>query len=88
MKAQLTTEQSDALNRGVEPLYLVDPGTHRVYVLVDQHLHQQAMDALQRQRDEDVAAIRQGLDDMQTGRGMSLDESRARTREALAHLSQ
>ena len=47
-----------------------------------------AMDALQRQRDEDEAAIRQGLDDMHTGRGMSLDESRARTSEALARMSQ
>ena len=33
-------------------------------------------------------AIRQGLDAMHTGRGMSLDESRARTSEALAQLSQ
>jgi hypothetical protein len=43
------------------------------------------MDALQRQRDADEAAVRQGLDDMHTGQRMSLDESRARTREALAH---
>ena len=88
MKAQLTTEQSDALNQSGDPLSLVDPKTHRVYVLVDQCVHQQAMDALQRQRDEDEAAIRQGLDDMHTGRGMSLDESRARTSEALARMSQ
>ena len=88
MKAQLTTEQSDALNQSGDPLSLVDPRTHRVYVLVDQRIHQQAMDALQRQRDEDEAAIRQGLDEMHTGRGMSLDESRARTSEALARMSQ
>ena len=88
MKAQLTIEQSDALNRGGDPLSLVDPGTDEVYVLVDQYLHRQAMDALQRQRDADEAAIRQGLDDMHTGQRMSLDESRAKTREALAHLSQ
>jgi hypothetical protein len=88
MKAQLTIEQSDVLNRGGDPLSLVDPGTDKVYVLVDQYLHWQAMDALQRQRDADEAAIRQGLDDMDTGQRMSLDESRVRTREALAHLSQ
>ena len=88
MKAQLTTEQSDALNESADPLSLVDPRTHRVYVLVDQCVHRQAMDALQRQRDEDEAAIRQGLDDMHNGRGMSLDESRARTSEALARMSQ
>lgn len=88
MKAQLTTEQSEALNQSADPLSLVDPRTDRVYVLVDQCVHQQAMDALQRQRDEDEASIRQGLDDMHTGRGMSLDESRARTSEALARMSQ
>ena len=88
MKAQLTTEQSEALNQSGGPLSLVDPKTHRVYVLVDQCVHQHAMEALQRQRDEDEAAIRQGLDDMHTGRGMPLDESRARTSEALARMSQ
>ena len=88
MKAQLTIEQSNALNQSGDPLSLVDPRTQRVYVLVDQGVHQQAMDALQRQRDEDAVAIQQGLDDMHAGRGMSLDESRARTGEALARLSQ
>ena len=88
MKAQLTPEQSDSLNQSGDPLSFVDPRTHKVYVLVDQTVHQQAMDALQRQRDEDEAAIQQGLDDMHAGRGMSLDESRARTSEALARLSQ
>lgn len=88
MKVQLTTEQSDALNQNGDPLSLVDPRTLRVYVLVDQTIHQQAMDALQLQQNEDEAAIQQGLDDMHAGRGMSLDESRARTSEALARLSQ
>lgn len=88
MKAQLTIEQSEALNQSDDPLSLVDPRTDRIYVLVDQAVHQQAMDALQRQRDEDTAAIQQGLDDMHAGRGMSLEESRARTSEALARLSQ
>ncbi len=88
MKAQLTTEQSDALNQSDDPLSLVDPRTNRVYVLVDESVHQQAMDALQRQRDEDMAAIQQGLDDVHAGRGMSLDVSRARTLDALARLSQ
>lgn len=42
MKAQLTTEQSEALNQSGDPLPFVDPSTHRVYVLVDQYVHQQA----------------------------------------------
>ena len=75
MKAQLTAEQSDALNQSRDPLTLVDPRTHRIYVLVEQCVHRQAMDAWQRQRDEDEAAIRQGLDDMHTERGMSLCEA-------------
>lgn len=50
-----------------------------MYVLVDEKVHQQAMDALQRQCDEDVAAIEQGLEDMHAGRSISLDVSRART---------
>jgi len=76
------------MNQSGDPLSLVDPRTHRVYVLVDQGVHQQAMDALRRQRDDDAAAIQRGLDDMHAGRGMSLEESRARTGEALAQLSQ
>ncbi len=88
MKAQLTIEQSDAINQSDDPLALVDPRTHRVYVLVDQGVHQQAMEALRRQRDDDAAAIQQGLDDMHAGRGMTLEESHARTGEALARLSQ
>ena len=58
-----------------------------MYLLVDESVHQQAMDALQRQRDEDAAVIQQGLGDMHTGRGMSLDESRARTLDALVRKS-
>lgn len=41
------------------PLPVVDPRTQRVYVLVDQLTHDQAMDALKRQQLEDEAAIRQ-----------------------------
>jgi len=76
------------MNQSGDPLSLVDPRTHKVYVLVDQGVHQQAMDALRRQRDDDAAAIQQGLDDMHAGRGMSLEESRARTGEALGRLLQ
>jgi predicted transcriptional regulator len=57
-------------------------------VLVDQRIHQQAVQALQRQRDENEATIRLGLDDMHTGQGMSPDESRARTSDAPAQMSQ
>ncbi len=88
MKTLLTSEQSDALQQSGEPLPVVDPRTQRVYVLVDQFTHDQAMDALKRQQLEDEAAIRQGLDDMEAGRGMTIEESQARTIAALARLSQ
>ncbi len=87
MKAQLTIEQFDAMNQSGDALSLVDPRTHRVYVLVHQCVHQSAMYTLRRQRDDDAAAIQQGLDDMHAGRGMSLEESRAGTDEALSRLS-
>jgi len=46
------------------------------------------MEALQQQQSEDEAAIQQGIDDMEAGRGMTIEESQARTMAALARLSQ
>ncbi len=88
MKVQLTTEQSNALKQSSGSLSLVDPGTGKVYVLVDVSIHQRAMEALQLQQNGDDAAVQQGLDDMHAGRGMSVDESRARTEDALSRMSQ
>ena len=87
MAAKLTTEQSDALHQSGDSLPLVDPKTEKVYVLVDQSIHQQAMAALQQQREVDMAAIRRGLADADAGRTMTLEESEARTDAALARLS-
>ena len=86
MRTLLTNEQSDALQQNGEPLPVVDPRTQRVYVLVDQLTHDQAMDALKRQQLEDEAAIREGLEDAKNGRVMTIDESRTRTIAALARL--
>lgn len=88
MTAKLTNEQSDALQQSGETLPLIDPKTEKVYVLVDQSTHQQAMEALRRQQDEDLTAIQQGIDDMEAGRVMSLEESKARTDAALARFAQ
>jgi predicted transcriptional regulator len=86
MAAKLTIEQSEALHQSGDSLPMVDPKTERIYLLVDQSVHQQAMEALQRQRDDDMAAIQQGIDDMEAGRVMTLEESKARTEAALAKL--
>ena len=88
MAAKLTMEQSDALHQHGDSLPLVDPRTERIYVLVDQSVHQQAMAALQRQRDDDITAIQRGIDDMEAGRVMTLEESKARTTAALAQFKQ
>ncbi len=86
MKTLLTNEQSEALQQLGRPLPVLDPRTQQVYVLVDQLTHDQAMDALKRQRLEDEAAIREGLADAKIGRVMTLDESRTRTLDALDRL--
>jgi len=88
MKTLLTNEQSDALQQRGEPLTAVDPRTQRVYVIVDQFTHDQAMDALKRQQLEDEAAIREGLEDAKNGRVMMIEGSRSRTLAALARFSE
>ena len=80
---ELTTQQSEAIQQSATPLSLVDPKTAKVYVLVEESVHERAMAALQRQND-DCAAIQEGLDDMVAGRLMTLEESRARTEAALS----
>jgi len=87
MKTLLTNEQSDALQQSGEPLPVVDPRTQRVYVLVDQVTHDQAMNALRWQQLDDEAAIREGLEDAKSGRVLTIEESRTRTLAALARFS-
>lgn len=88
MATKLTIEQSDALHQHGDSLPLVDPRTEKVYILVDQSVHQQAMAALRRQRRDDMTAIQQGIDDMEAGQVMTLEESKARTTAALAQFRQ
>ena len=79
MTPKLNQELSEALHASESPLSVVDPTTNRIYILVDHDTHQQAMAALQRQRD--VAAIQRGIDDMEAGRGRPLEEVDADIRE-------
>ena len=58
MTPKLNQELSEALHASETPLSVIDPITNQVYVLVDHDTHQQAMAALQRQRD--VASIQRG----------------------------
>jgi len=83
---KLTEEQLAALKQQPEGVACEDAVTQRLYFLVDAELHQRAMDALRQV--QDLTAIQQGISDMEAGRMMSIDESRARTEEALSRLQQ
>lgn len=82
MTAKLNKELTDALHAtGGSELEVVDPETQRTYFLVDGETHRRAMEALRRQQDRD--AITQGLAEMESGKGISVDEARRLTRERL-----
>jgi predicted transcriptional regulator len=77
MTPKLTPEQREALEHSDGPVAVEDDETHRVYVLVDEptcaRLKQQG----------DLAAIREGIADMEAGRVAPLDEVMARIRTNL-----
>ena len=72
MKPSLSDEQREALNREPEGIEVQDSQTQKVYFITDAELYQRAMDALKRQ--EDHAAIQAGIDDMEAGRVVPLEE--------------
>jgi predicted transcriptional regulator len=74
MTPKLTPEQCEALDRSDGPLPVEDERTHRVYYVVDEP----TLASLQRQ--EDLAAIREGIADMEAGRIVTLEELDARIR--------
>jgi len=69
-------EAADA--RG-NPLPVEQEGTHRVFYIYTEQLHQQANQALQMQRDND--AITKGLQQMKKGEGQTIQEVDAELRE-------
>ncbi len=81
MNPKLTQEQLDALHANEGDVRVTDPTTQRVYVLVDDDTHRRAMDALRRQ--EDLKAVRAGIDDIEAGRVLPAAEAHARVREQL-----
>jgi len=82
MTAKLTKELAAALHAtGDSELEVIDPETERTYVLVDSDTHRQAMEALRRQQDRD--AIAQGIAEMESGAGISVEDARQLTRDAL-----
>jgi len=78
----LSQDLTDALHAADgEPLPVIDPSNQHLYLVVDQKIHQQAMRALHYQKN--VEAIRRGVQSMTGGEGMSLQESKRRTEEAV-----
>ena len=82
MTAKLTKDLIAALHAtGDNALEVVDPETERTYFVVDADIHRQAMDALRRQQDRE--AIAQGIAEMESGEGISIEEARRLARERL-----
>lgn len=78
----LSQDLTDALHAADdEPLPVIDPSNQHIYLVVDQGIHEQAMRALRYQ--ENVEAIRRGVQSMSAGEGMPISESRCRTEKAV-----
>ena len=82
MTAQLSNELQKAVDAHAgEPIKFEHPGTHKLYVIVDNDTHERAMRALRKQ--EDIDAIQAGIDAMEAGRTIPLAEADKQIREEL-----
>jgi predicted transcriptional regulator len=77
MTPKMTPEQREAVRSAMGPVPIEDDVTNETYFIVNS----ETMEVLRRQ--EDLAAIREGLDDITAGRVSPLDESIARIRSQL-----
>lgn len=78
MTAKLSKELSDALHANPDDrLPVLDPMSNRLYVLVDA----ESLDALEREATRQ--AIQAGLDSMEAGQGIPLEEAARQMREEL-----
>ena len=82
----MTPKLNDDLQREVDahagqPIKVEHPGTHKVYVIVDNETHERAMRAL-RER-EDLASIARGIEQMEAGEGRPLAEADSAMRKEL-----
>jgi predicted transcriptional regulator len=78
MIAKLTPELREALRQSAGPVALEDEETSEVFYLVDEATLAQA------EQQADRAAIQQGIEDMEAGRVIPLDEVMRRVREPIA----
>jgi len=82
MTPKISEDQRRALyDRPEGPVEVEDEQSRRRYILVADQWHERAARALQ--REEDLAAIQAGIDDMEAGRVVSLEEVDAQLRSKL-----
>jgi len=81
MTAKLNKELSNALH-GHDQIEAVDPETGRVFIVMEKSLYELS------QQQQVYAAIQHGIEDMEAGRTMTIDESRRRSDETLDHYRQ
>lgn len=77
MVPKLTVEQREALRQGEGPIAVEDEQTREVYFIVDRSTFETL------QKEQDIAAIREGLADVEAGRVTPVSESIARIRQEL-----
>lgn len=82
MTPKLTSEQREALDHSAGPIRVEDDQRRRAYFLVDEETFTNL------QRCDDLAAIRQGIADMEAARVVSLEELDARIRARLGSFSE
>jgi predicted transcriptional regulator len=77
MTPKLTAEQREALGQSAGPLLIEDEQSQRHYYLLDESTFRNL------RQQEDLAAIHEGIADMEAGRVAPLDEVIARIRAQL-----
>ena len=82
MSPGLTDDQRRSLQQHPEkPIEFRDEKTKRLYFIVDPVLLDRAQDAMRRLAD--LAAIQEGIADLEAGRGLPVDEADRQIREKL-----
>lgn len=76
MTAKLSKELSNALH-GHDQIEAIDPETGRVFIVTEKSLYELS------QQQQVHTAIQRGIEDMEAGRTVTIDESRRRSDEAL-----
>ncbi|MCA9083106.1 MAG: hypothetical protein KDA81_03580 [Planctomycetaceae bacterium] len=81
---KISDEQRAALQQSADGIVCEHPITQQTCFMVPAELYYRMMEALRQVND--LAAIRQGIADMESGRMMSVKEARLSTEEALKRI--